>query len=76
MSAPPEKEEDKMKIKSIIGRRTFLRSVTIFAGLAALLGIVRPAAAGPKKPQRQPEHSGQGYRLTEHVKRYYETARL
>ena len=73
---PPEKEEGKRNIESIIGRRKFLKSATIFGALAALLGMVRPAAAGLKEPQRQPEHSGQGYRLTEHVKKYYETARL
>jgi hypothetical protein len=71
-----KKEEDKMNIESIIGRRQFLKSATIFGGLAGLLGIVRPAAAGLKETQRQPEHSGQGYRLTEHVKKYYKTARL
>ncbi|MFB3887172.1 MAG: twin-arginine translocation signal domain-containing protein [Thermodesulfobacteriota bacterium] len=65
-----------MNIGSIIGRRQFLKSATIFGGLAALLGIVRPAPAGPKAPQRQPEDSSQGYRLTEHIKKYYETARL
>ncbi len=70
------KEEDKMKIQSIIGRRQFLKGTTIFGGLAALLGMVRPAPAGPKEPQDQPERSGQGYRLTEHIKKYYETARL
>ena len=65
-----------MNIESIIGRRKFLKSATIFGGLAALLGIVRPAPAGLKEPQRPSEHSGQGYRLTKHVKKYYETARL
>ncbi len=65
-----------MEIESIIGRRKFLKGATIFGGLAALLGILRPAAAGPKDPPRQPERSGQGYRLTEHVKKYYKTARL
>ena len=65
-----------MNIESSIGRRKFLKAATIFGGLAALLGIIRPARAGLKRPQRQPEHSGQGYRLTEHVKKYYETARL
>jgi hypothetical protein len=65
-----------MKIESIIGRRQFLKSATIFGGLAALLGMARPAATKPKVPQQQPEYSGQGYRLTEHVKKYYETARL
>ncbi len=66
-----------MSIESIIGRRKFLRSATIFGGgLAALLGIVRPAAAKPKEPEQRPEPSGRGYRLTEHIKKYYETARL
>jgi hypothetical protein len=64
-----------MNIESIMGRRKFLKSATIFGGLAALLGLVKPAGAGPKGPQRQPEQPVQGYRLTEHVKKYYETAR-
>jgi hypothetical protein len=64
-----------MNIESIIGRRKFLKGAAIFSGLATLLGVVRPAAAGMKEPQAQPEHSSQGYRLTDHVKKYYETAR-
>lgn len=65
-----------MNIESIIGRRKFLKSAVIFSGLAAFLGIARPAAAGLKELQRQPEHSGHGYRLTKQVKKYYETARM
>ncbi len=65
-----------MKIESFMGRRTFLKSATIFGGVAALLGIVRRTPAELKEPQQQPGHSGQGYRLTEHIKKYYETARL
>ncbi len=65
-----------MNIESIIGRRQFIKGATILGGLAALLRIVRPAAARAKEPQRQPEPPAQGYRLTEHVKKYYETARL
>ena len=65
-----------MRIESIIGRRQFLKSATIFGGLAALLGIDRPAAGRPKKLHQQPEQPSRGYRLTEHVKKYYETARL
>jgi hypothetical protein len=73
---PGKKGEDKMDIESILKRRQFLKRATIFGGLTALLGIVRPAAAGPKESRREPEPSSQGYRLTEHVKKYYETARL
>jgi hypothetical protein len=65
-----------MNGESIMGRRKFLKWATIFGGLTAFLGIDRRAPAGTKEPQTIPEQSGQGYRLTEHVKKYYETARL
>ena len=65
-----------MKIESMIGRRQFLKGATIFGGLASLLGIVKPAPAGLKEPQQQIEPSSKGYRLTDHIKKYYETARL
>jgi len=65
-----------MNDESTLRRRQFLKRATIFGGLAALLGVVRPAAAGAKEPRRLPEPSGRGYRLTEQVKKYYETARL
>jgi hypothetical protein len=64
-----------MNIESIIGRRKFLKSAAILGGLAALLGVVRASATRTKEIQAHPEHSGHGYRLTEHVKKYYETAR-
>ncbi len=65
-----------MDFEFITERRKFLKNATIFGGLAALLGVVKPVNARLKEPQRQPERCGQGYRLTEHVKKYYETARL
>jgi len=66
-----------MNIESIIGRREFLKCAAIFGGLTALPSIVKkPAIAVPKEPPRQLERFGQGYRLTEHVKKYYETAGL
>jgi len=64
-----------MNDESILRRRQFLKRAGIFGGLTALLGVVRPAAAGPKNGRQLPEPSGQGYRLTEHIKKYYETAR-
>jgi hypothetical protein len=57
-------------------RRTFLKAAAIFGGLALLFGRGRPAAAKPQQTPPQQEPSSQGYRLTEHVKKYYETARL
>jgi hypothetical protein len=63
--------------KEIIGnRRTFIKSAALFSGMAVLLGFGgRPGAIKPKVPLTKPEPSGQGYRLTEQVKKYYETAR-
>jgi hypothetical protein len=63
--------------KEIIGnRRTFIKSAALFGGLAVLLGFGgKPGVVKPKEPLPEPEPSGQGYRLTEQVKKYYETAR-
>ncbi len=56
-------------------RRTFFKQAALFGWLGVLLVAGRPAIATPKKSLPEPEPSGQGYRLTEHVKKYYETAR-
>ena len=55
-------------------RRMFLKGAAIIGGLVLLLGRDRPAAAKPEPSPPQQEPS-KGYQLTEHVKRYYETAR-
>jgi hypothetical protein len=68
-----------MKTEFSNNRRTFIKGAAIFSGLAALLGMASPSKAKPKEPLPQPERShrpDQGYQLTEHVKRYYETARM
>jgi hypothetical protein len=57
-------------------RRRFIKRAAIFGALAALFVRTRPVTAGAKEPMPQSNRSSQGYRLTEHVKRYYETARL
>ena len=57
-------------------RRTFIKYFVLSGGLAGLLGKARPAAAAPKRPPQMSEGSSRGYRLTEHVKRYYERARM
>ncbi len=64
-----------MNIETMMRRRQFLKRTTILGGLAALLGIHRPATAEMKESQQPAKPSGQGYRLTEHVKKYYEAAR-
>jgi len=65
-----------MKEEFTGSRRAFIKNTAIFAGLAALFGRGRPAVATPSKPLEQKTESSQGYRLTEHVKKYYETARV
>ncbi len=64
-----------MKLDFTGSRRSFLKGAAIFGGLALLLGLDRPAAARPKQSPPQQEQP-KGYRLTEHIKKYYETARL
>ena len=65
-----------MKREIIGNRRTFIKGAALFGGLAVLLGFGgKPGARKPKGPLPKPEPSGQGYRLTEQVKKYYETAR-
>jgi hypothetical protein len=64
-----------MKMETTCDRRKFIMSAAIASGLAVLLGRFKPAAAKTKQPLTQEEPS-KGYRLTEHIRKYYETARL
>jgi hypothetical protein len=74
---PPKNQEDRMKAESNIGRRAFLKGAAIFGGFAAIFGLAKPALSAQKESSPEPEeHHNQGYRLTEHVKKYYETAAL
>ena len=67
-----------MKAEFPCNRRTFIKVSAIVGGIAALAGFSRPADAGRARavPAPPTEPAPAGYRLTEHVKRYYETARL
>ncbi len=65
-----------MKREIIGNRRTFIKGAALLGGLAVLFGIgARPPVVKPKGPLPKPEPSGQGYRVTEQVKKYYDTAR-
>lgn len=57
-------------------RRLFAGAGTV-AAVAAVASVlpVRPEAPAVAQPQTPPE-TGPGYRLTEHVQRYYQTARV
>ena len=66
-----------MKREIIGNRRAFIKGAALFGSLAALVGLGGGRAVNkPKVPLPKPEPSGQGYRLTDHVKKYYETARI
>ncbi len=64
-----------MKMETTCDRRKFIKSAAIASGLAALLGRLRPTTAKTKQPLPQ-EEPGKGYRLTDHIRKYYETARM
>lgn len=62
---------------TMASRRTFLRGMLTLGGAAAVLGGTRGGraarAGGPRAPDAtSPE--GSSYRLTPHVRKYYETA--
>jgi hypothetical protein len=65
--------------KQTVGRRTMLAGVGTVGALTAAAALLPTAqqppesAAAPAKPDAD---TASGYRLTEHVKRYYQTARV
>lgn len=65
-----------MKIDLSGNRRTFLSNMLTFGGLAALLPLCKPSTAKLQQTLLKRPQPGQGYRLTEHIKRYYEKARI
>jgi hypothetical protein len=66
-----------MKMEFNGSRRSFIKIAAFIGSLAALFSPAKSAAAKPPELiQPQPEKSGQGYQLTEHIKKYYQTARL
>ncbi len=57
-------------------RRDFLKTITILGGAAISLTVLKEKGnAGKKLPSPQPQSSAQSYRETEHIRKYYETAR-
>lgn len=58
-----------------IDRRGFLRGAGVGAGTAALVAVTGTEAALAAEAT-PPETAGGGYRVTEHVRKAYATARL
>lgn len=65
-----------MKTNYSSDRRTFIKRAALFGGsaLALALGVPKTARTATTSAP-EPKAKDQGYRLTEHVKKYYETAR-
>lgn len=65
------------KPKNALDRRTLLAGAGAVgaAGVVAALASHREAAPAPEQTAEVRLESGGGYQLTEHVKRYYATAR-
>ena len=68
------------EIKKVLDRRTMLAGAGAAGALAAaavaLPGSPAPAASAKAAGAEAPADTSAGYRLTEHVKHYYRTARI
>lgn len=56
-------------------RRKFLKSIALLGSAAVCLPLAKKAAAENKPAPLLPEQVTQGYRETEHIGKYYQTAR-
>jgi hypothetical protein len=65
-----------MKMEFSGSRRTFIKWAAVLGGLSTLLGMGSRVSAETKQSLNKPEQPDSGYRVTEHVKKYYETAGL
>jgi hypothetical protein len=68
-------ETDIMAEQNKVARRTFFAGL----GLAAAAGIAAKLTSKPPMPEaadKPAEPQGDGYRLTEHVKKYYRTTTI
>jgi nitrous oxide reductase len=57
-------------------RRKFLRDLAAAGGLAAVAGTAGAAAAAPAAAPKPQAKAPSGYRVTAHVSKYYDKARI
>lgn len=57
-------------------RRKFLRDVAAASGLAAVAGSTVAAVAAPAAAPKPQQDRPTGYRVTAHVSKYYDKARI
>ncbi len=58
------------------GRRSFLRNVAAVGGVAAAAGAASAGASTPVPAEGVVEARPKGYRVTPHVSKYYDKARI
>jgi hypothetical protein len=64
-----------MTAKYSVERRNYLRTVVILGGAVASLSGVKEVIAD-RKPVLPSEKSTRGYRETDHISKYYQSARI
>jgi len=64
-----------MTAQSSEQRRKFLKSIALLGSAAVCLPLVKKAAAENEPVPPRPAKAPQGYRETEHISKYYQTAR-
>ena len=63
------------RLRRITGALFLLGAVTFAAAATVLPGVTKPdTAPAPSEPTAEPPQTG--YRLTEHIERYYRTTRV
>jgi len=70
-----KKEDDTMAANYSDERRSFLKTVMLAGSAAACLPLATETKAAVITPRLPQEESGPGYRETEHISKYYKTAR-
>jgi hypothetical protein len=63
-----------MNINTSSNRRTFLKGAVLLGGTALALAAGGRKKTNPETINPQPAAPDRGYRLTAHIRKYYETA--
>lgn len=65
-----------METKNVITRRGFLSGLGVVAAAGAAITVSKSISRPEANAPAQTEPEGTGYRLTEHVKKYYRTTTI
>lgn len=67
------REGNSMTAKFSENRRTFLKTAVLLSGSAVGLSLAAGTEVKKQPPPPEPGQKTRGYRLTEHIKKYYRT---